>query len=207
MANNLQLTVRHVKRWTGDLFAGQTIQRTHNNARHDFFAVISNWITMKKLSIILLSAVALTAASCGSDNDSVKIAHQANLNSSIDERISKFMTEAADSRMADIESGKLALEKGTNDLVKNYAQQLIDDNTKLLKELRSLAGQKNITLPTTLSNDRADELNDLREKERGDFDEQFIKMIQREHKNDLDDFEDAADFNDRDIQQFAQRNV
>lgn len=162
---------------------------------------------MKKSSLILLTALTLGLVSCGSDNDSVKLAHQQNLNSSIDERISKFMTEAADARMMDIEEGKLALEKGSNDLIKNYAQQLVDDNTKLLKELRALAGQKNIVLPTTLSNDKADGLNDLREEEGEEFDKQFIKMIQRDHKRDLDDFEDAADFNDRDIQQFAQRNV
>jgi putative membrane protein len=158
---------------------------------------------MKKSSLILLTALTLGIVSCGSDNDSVKLAHQQNLNSSIDERISKFMTEAADA----IEEGKLALEKGSNDLIKNYAQQLVDDNTKLLKELRALAGQKNIVLPTTLSNDKADGLNDLREEEGEEFDKKFIKMIQRDHKRDLDEFEDAADFNDRDIQQFAQRNV
>lgn len=162
---------------------------------------------MKKLSLILLSAAALVIASCGSDNDSVKLAHQTNLNSSIDENISKFMTEAADARMMDIEEGKLALEKGTNDLVKNYAQQLVNDNTALLKELRALAGQKNMALPTTLSNAKADGLNDLRKKEGAEFNTKFIDMIQRDHKRDLDQFEDAADFNDRDIQQFAQRNV
>lgn len=162
---------------------------------------------MKKLSIYLLSAVALLLTACGSDNDSVKLAHQTNLNSSIDENISKFMTEAADARMMDIEEGKLAMEKGSNDLIKNYAQQLVDDNTKLLKELRALAGQKNIVLPTTLSNEKADGLNDLREKEGHEFDDKFIKMVQRDHKRDLDEFEEAADFNDRDVQQFAQRNV
>jgi putative membrane protein len=163
---------------------------------------------MKKSSpLLLVAALAFCLASCSSDNDSVKLAHQQNLNSSIDERISKFMTEAADARMMDIEQGKLVLQKGTNDLVKNYAQQLIDDNTKLLKELRALAGQKNIVLPTTLSNDKADGLNDLREQEGEEFDKKFIKMIQRDHKRDLDEFEEAADFNDRDIQQFAQRNV
>ena len=151
--------------------------------------------------------MAFGAMSCGPDNDSVKLAHQQNLNSSIDERISEFMTEAADARMMDIEEGKLALQKGSNDLVKNYAEQLVADNTKLLKELRSLAAQKNIILPTTLSNDKADGLNDLREKDGEEFDKKFIKMIQRDHKRDLDEFEDAADFNDRDIQQFAQRNV
>ncbi|HEY0741778.1 MAG TPA: DUF4142 domain-containing protein [Chryseosolibacter sp.] len=161
---------------------------------------------MKK-SFLAFAAAALLLVSCGSDNDSVKLAHQQNLNNSIDERISKFMTEAADARLMDIEQGKLALEKGTNDLVKNYAQKLLDDNTKLLKELRTLAAQKNIVLPTTLSNEKADGLNDLREEEGEEFDKKFIKMIQRDHKRDLDEFEEAADFNDRDVQQFAQRNV
>jgi putative membrane protein len=162
---------------------------------------------MKKSSLLFLAALAFCIASCSSNNDSVELAHQQNLNSSIDERISKFMTEAADARMMDIEEGKLALEKGSNDLVKNYAEQLVADNTKLLKELRTLAGQKNIVLPTTLSNDKADGLNDLREQEGEEFDKKFIKMIQRDHKRDLDEFEEAADSNDRDIQQFAQRNV
>lgn len=161
---------------------------------------------MKK-PFLALAAAALLVVSCGSDNDSVKLAHQQNLNNSIDERISEFMTEAADARLMDIEQGKLALEKGTNDLVKNYAQKLLDDNTKLLKELRTLAAQKNIVLPTTLSNEKADGLNDLREEEGEAFDKEFIKMIQRDHKRDLDKFEEAADFNDRDVQQFAQRNV
>ena len=161
---------------------------------------------MKK-PFLALAAAALLMVSCGSDNDSVKLAHQQNLNNSIDERISEFMTEAADARLMDIEQGKLALEKGTNDLVKNYAQRLLDDNTKLLKELRTLAAQKNIVLPTTLSNEKADGLNDLREEEGEAFDKEFIKMIQRDHKRDLDKFEEAADFNDRDVQQFAQRNV
>lgn len=161
---------------------------------------------MKKSSIAFLLPLVMLL-SCGQDNDSVKLAHQQNLNSSIDERISKFMTEAADARMMDIEEGRLALEKGSNDLVKNYAQKLVNDNTKLLNELRALADKKNIVLPTTLSNEKADGLNDLREKQGKDFDEHFIKMIQRDHKRDLDEFEDAADSNDRDIQQFAQRNV
>src|SRR5688572_26562721 len=116
---------------------------------------------MKKSSFLFVAALAFGVFACSSDNDSVKLAHQQNLNSSIDERISKFMTEAADARMMDIEEGKLALEKGTNDLVKNYAQQLITDNTKLLKELRTLAAQKNIVLPSTLGNEKADGLNDL----------------------------------------------
>ena len=161
---------------------------------------------MKQLVTIAL--LGLIFGSCSSsENDSVKQAHEKNLNASIDERISKFMTEAADARMMDIEEGKLATKKGTNDLIKNYGEKMVADNTRLLKELRTLAATKNISLPITLSNEKADNLEDLQKKEGKDFDEAFIKMMTKGHRRDVDDFEDAADLKDHDVQEFASRNL
>lgn len=117
------------------------------------------------------------------------------------------MTEAADARMMNIEQGKLALEKGTSDLVKNYGQKMVTDNTRLLKELRTMAATKNITLPATLSNEKADGLEDLREEQGKDFDEEFITMMTRDHKRDVDAFEDMAECKDQDVRTFATRNL
>jgi putative membrane protein len=158
--------------------------------------------------IITIFAASMLFLSCGPEKtDSVKEAHDKNLNSSIDENISKFMTEATDARMMNIEQGRLALQKGTNDLIKNYGEKMISDNTRLLKEIRTLAAAKNITLPATLSNEKADGLEDLRSSEGKDFDKKFINMMTRDHRRDVDQFEDAADFKDQDISGFATRNL
>jgi putative membrane protein len=163
---------------------------------------------MKNNTIAVVLCLIMMAGCSTNENDSVKQAHEKNLNAAIDEKISRFMTEAADARMMDIEEGKLAMQNGTNDLIKNYGQRMVTDNTKLLQELRTLAASKNITLPQQLSNEKADELENLGEKEGKEFDQKFIKMMRADHKRDADRFESAAEeCKDQDVKSFASKNL
>jgi putative membrane protein len=156
---------------------------------------------------IIVSALTFLVSCTSSERDSVKQAHEQNVNSAIDEDISEFLTEAADARLMDIEEGKLAQERGTTEAVRKYGERMVQEQTKLMHELRMLAAAKNITLPGSLSNKKADGLEDLKEKQGDDFDKKFIKMMTIDHKRDVREFEDATDFNDRDIQKFAARNL
>jgi putative membrane protein len=157
---------------------------------------------MKK-SMIILGIIILMASACSSDKDSVKQAKEQNQNSAIDEDISAFLTEAADARLMDIEEGKLAKARGTTSEIRQYGERMITDQTKLLHEIRILAASKNIVLPNVLSNEKEDDLKDLREKQGEAFDKAFIRMITTDHKRDVREFEKATDFKDRDIQKFA----
>ncbi|NHZ88397.1 DUF4142 domain-containing protein [Massilia sp. CCM 8733] len=65
----------------------------------------------------------------------------------------KIVTDLAMANMAEIESARTAQTKSQNDDIKKYAQQMIDDHTKALGEVRQLAQTKGVTLPSTL--DRA----------------------------------------------------
>jgi putative membrane protein len=60
----------------------------------------------------------------------------------------KMMREMAQSNLAEIETGKLALSKSQNDGVKKFAQRMIDDHTTAQKELTQVAQSKGVTLPT-----------------------------------------------------------
>jgi len=62
----------------------------------------------------------------------------------------KLLTDLAMANMAEIETGKLALQKSQSDRVKSFAQQMVDDHTKGLDEVRKVAQSRNVTLPTTL---------------------------------------------------------
>ena len=151
--------------------------------------------------LIFLSVLFFSCSNSG--NDSVREAHEKNINSAIDEDISEFMTEAADARMMNIEQGKLAMERGTSAAVKQYGEWMVNDQTKLLQDLRMLAASKNITLPATISNKKAKGLENLKKKEGEAFDEQFIEMMRNDHRRDVRDFDDATDFRDKDVQKFA----
>jgi predicted outer membrane protein len=62
----------------------------------------------------------------------------------------KIVMDMARANMAEIEAGKLALSKSQDAEVKTFAQQMIDDHTKALGDVQTLAQQKGITLPTEL---------------------------------------------------------
>lgn len=52
-----------------------------------------------------------------------------------------FVDEASAKGLAEIETAKLALEKGTAEDVKTFAQKMIDDHTKANQKLAEIAGQ------------------------------------------------------------------
>jgi predicted outer membrane protein len=62
-----------------------------------------------------------------------------------DEKILKDMAMA---NMAEVEGGKLAQSKSQSSEVKAFAQQMIDDHTANLNEVKALAQARGVTLPT-----------------------------------------------------------
>ncbi|MES3021913.1 MAG: DUF4142 domain-containing protein [Pseudomonadota bacterium] len=62
----------------------------------------------------------------------------------------RLLKEIAQGNIAEIETAKLAQAKSQNEQVKNYAQQMIDDHTRVLTEVQQLAAAKGVTLPTEM---------------------------------------------------------
>jgi putative membrane protein len=61
-----------------------------------------------------------------------------------------FVTEAAMGGMAEVDLGKLASEKATNDKVKAFGHRMATDHAKAGDELKSLAASKQITVPPSI---------------------------------------------------------
>ena len=59
----------------------------------------------------------------------------------------KMLEDLAQGNMAEVDAGKMALEKSQSAEVKKFAQQMVDDHTKALGEVQALATAKNVTLP------------------------------------------------------------
>ncbi|NML60647.1 DUF4142 domain-containing protein [Massilia sp. RP-1-19] len=60
----------------------------------------------------------------------------------------KIVMDMARANMAEIEAGKMAVSKTQNAEVKAFAQRMIDDHTKALADVTTLAQSKGVTLPT-----------------------------------------------------------
>ena len=62
----------------------------------------------------------------------------------------KIVADMAIANMAEIETGKMAIDKTQNAQIKTFAQKMIDEHSKALGEVTALAQSKGMTLPTTV---------------------------------------------------------
>ena len=126
-----------------------------------------------------------------------------NRNAPSDEFVTEFITDIAEARMMDLEEGKIAQQRSTTRDLKSYGALMVNDQTEMLNELRTLATLKGVELPSSLGEYKEKGLNDLKEVHGKSFDKKFIRMMIIDHKRDLKKFEKATRSTDADIQVFA----
>ncbi|MGC2472927.1 MAG: DUF4142 domain-containing protein [Candidatus Sulfotelmatobacter sp.] len=100
-----------------------------------------------------------------------------------------FMKKAAAGGLAEVELGQLAVQKASNEQVKQFGQRMIDDHSKANEQLKNLAAQEHVTLPTK------PELKDRQTKDRleklsgTEFDQAYMSDMLKDHKKDVAEFE------------------
>ena len=116
----------------------------------------------------------------------------------------KFIEEAAQGGMAEVELGKLAEQKAASDQVKQFGKKMADDHQKANEQLKKIAANKGVNLPADLSSSDRREYDKLQKKSGADFDREYMKEMVSDHKKDVKDFESAAkSANDPDVKNFA----
>jgi putative membrane protein len=63
----------------------------------------------------------------------------------------QFVMMAAQGGMAEVELGRLAVQKASSSSVKNFGQHMVQEHTQANNQLKQLASQKSITLPISVS--------------------------------------------------------
>lgn len=180
---------------------------------------------MKRMLFAPLWAVALLAAtaSCTSNGDSVDQAQKTNearhenatantemgdLKQDKKDFDSDFMTKAASGGMLEVELGRLVAQRGATPEGKQFGQQMVDDHTKANEELKSIAAQKNITLPATLGEDHREVLDDVTDEKGVDMDKKYLQEMVKDHEEDVKEYTEASvRATDADIKAFAAKNV
>jgi putative membrane protein len=119
-----------------------------------------------------------------------------------------FVTKAAAGGIAEVELGKLAQEKGTSDQVKSFGQRMVTDHSKANDELKTLAQNKNITLPTEMdAHDKA--AHDRLAKLSGAaFDRAYMQAMLTDHRKVVNEFRhESTAGQDPDIKSFAAKTL
>ncbi|WP_312408184.1 DUF4142 domain-containing protein [Rhizobium sp.] len=105
-----------------------------------------------------------------------------------------FIMEASASDVFEIESSKLALQKG-NDATKAFAQQMVTDHEKTTAELKTLlaSGKVQGNPVATLTEDFKEEVDELAKLDGDEFSEEYIDDQVEAHEDAVDLFKRYAE--------------
>ncbi len=150
-----------------------------------------------RMLVLLMPLAAFTACDDDDDdNDSGRLTS------------SEFVQRAAASDMFEIETGNQAVQKSTLQEVRDFGQEIVNDHTASSTVLKTLATAKNITVPTTLPQDKAAIRDRLAGKTGTAFDKDFADVQVQAHQEAVDLYEEASEeLEDEELQAFAEQTL
>lgn len=146
-----------------------------------------------RIYLSLAAVVALLSfTSCGNKPQDSTTAAEAENDKKLDtldlKADGEFAVAAADGGMLEVTLGKLAQTKSTTPAIQELGKTMELDHSKANEELTALAGQKNITLPDSLSDKNQRMVDDLSQKTGKDFDKAYADIMVDDHQEDIDAF-------------------
>lgn len=121
----------------------------------------------------------------------------------------RMMADLVHANYAEIETGKLALEKSQNPQVKAFAQRMVDDHQKMLSELQQVAKNKGVALPEGTDVQHKALSTALRLLSGDTFDNQYITRVGvNDHERTVELLKKTqAEAQDGDLKALAQKTL
>jgi putative membrane protein len=120
-----------------------------------------------------------------------------------------FVEKAAVGGMTEVQASKLALQKSSNEDVKSFANHMVTDHTQANNELKSIAGSKNLTVPTDLDAKHKAAIAKLSSKSGAEFDRAYAEQMSKDHDKTVALFKNASTASgvDTNLQAFAKKTL
>jgi putative membrane protein len=121
----------------------------------------------------------------------------------------KFIQQAAEGGMFEVQAAQLAASKATDPGVKSFASKLVGDHTQANNELVQLANAKKVELPAAPPRGKRREVEKLGKMTGKDFDQHFVREVGiKDHEKDIKDFEKAGEkVKDADLKAWVQKTL
>ena len=108
--------------------------------------------------------------------------NMSDMNTSGKSQDATFLRKLAEGDMAEVDAGKLAAQKGSNQGVKSFGEEMVKDHSKDHSELKSVAAASGLELPTTVSREDAADKAKLESATGSAFDKQYVDAQVRGHE-------------------------
>jgi putative membrane protein len=121
----------------------------------------------------------------------------------------KFIVNAAESGMFEVQVSQLAASKATDPNVKSFASMLVDHHTAANNELTQLANMKGVELPAAPPRGLRQDIEKIGKKTGSEFDRDYVREVGiKAHEKDIKMFEKASkDLKDPQLKAFADKTL
>jgi putative membrane protein len=103
-----------------------------------------------------------------------------------------FVKKALEGNVAEVQMGQLALQKSSDDQVKQFAQRMVDDHGKMLDQLKPAAQAMGVKVPDGPSKGAMKNMDKMKGLSGDAFDQAYIKDMVKDHKKDSSEFKQEA---------------
>lgn len=93
-----------------------------------------------------------------------------------------FIDEMAVVGMAEVQLGRMAAERASDPGVKAFGQMMVTDHTQAGNELKQVASQMNVSLPTQIDGKHRELADKLSKLQGGSFDREYINAMVQGHQ-------------------------
>lgn len=100
----------------------------------------------------------------------------------------RFMDKAAQGGIAEVKLGQLAMDKASNQVVKDFGQRMVTDHTNINNQLMQVAAKDGVTLPTTMDAKDQATYDRLSKLSGTAFDRAYMHDMVRDHETDISEF-------------------
>jgi putative membrane protein len=133
-----------------------------------------------------VSAAGPSAPASSQPADKEHDVHPVTLTPTVSPKDVEFASAVTNNALNKVNTGKMAMEKSTNNRVKNFATMLVNDHTQLGDKLNQIAKDKKITLPALSGMAEMRQADRLAMKQGNDFDKAFLDAMILDEKKALD---------------------
>jgi putative membrane protein len=122
--------------------------------------------------------------------------------------VSSFVTKAAEGGMAEVELGRLASQRASDDSVKQFGQRMVTDHGKANDELKQIASSKGMDIPSSLAAKHQAAMDRLSKLNGAEFDRAYMQDMVRDHREDVSEFRrESQRGTDPEVKSFAAKTL
>lgn len=120
----------------------------------------------------------------------------------------KIMKAVTQGSIMEVELGKVALEKGRTEEVRNFGSMMVKDHSEAIEKTRLVAQKKEIELPREMKQEQKDTVARISKLSGQEFDQAYMREMVIDHVKDVNEVRAAIpNLTEPDVKQWAEETL